>query len=584
MCLLIVNKKNFSCPCSWEVHWDAQGIVVTQIATLDTLSSHILCITSTTLLNHEPPPPMDMQMIYFNSPDKRHRQSASLTSPRLYGVGPTSVGVMTKPLITQTQLVVATTNLGEFFLVLCCLSYLKLSFGCNLLGTIYIWRVHPYEFKGKSVTQTDHYCIDDTFVLLSVHPDFAVDVDSGKHLIAIVHASDAPIVKASLTLTSLLSPSEMTPRGGKTHLTINTDRGGVSDTGGLSKYLLLCTSDTSGAICIHSAPYLITSDTELTTLPEEYLPESDRETRELLTFCSTISTPYPQTPLTSSSPSKKFRRHTAMMNASAAEQDSFHIADNEDISKLIMFSLCGQAQYASPVVHCEFESKHSPVSMAKFFIDSHVTNDYLVDPSENPYKRPDSSQVATFAENQDNNSKINTRVDSHGHEHVHIAVKTNIEDNFDDQIVITSLNLVFLNDEEKSVNATSLLQAQQERLQQAERKVDNIDNTAQVNRDSTDNEGTYFEEEEEPQPRTLLPEPSPSASSKRQSKHKKSHSKKRDNFNTEKNNAESELYNVGSECKQVAVVYEDDDVSVLNADDDVEHGDARGSDKEKRLV
>ena len=172
-------------------------------------------------------------------------------------------------------------------------------------------------------------------------------------------------------------------------------------------------------------------------------------------------------------------------------------------------------------------------------------------------------------------------MDSHGHEHVHIAVKTDIEDNFDDYIVITSLNLVFLNDEEKNVNATSLLQAQQERLQQAERKVGNIDN---INRDTTDNEGTYFEEEEEPQPRTLLPEPSPSVSSKRQSKHKKSHSKKRDNSNTEENNAESELYNVGSECKQVAVVYEDDDVSLLNADDDVEHGDARGSDKEKRLV
>ena len=119
----------------WEVFWDPEGIVVTQIATLDTLSSHILSLASTVLINHELPPREDMQKVFFNSPSKK-KTAVTLSSPRKAEKGrnsftvPSGSALVTTPRITHTQLVVASTN----------------------IGTVYVWRVHPYEFKGECAT------------------------------------------------------------------------------------------------------------------------------------------------------------------------------------------------------------------------------------------------------------------------------------------------------------------------------------------------------------------------------------------------------------------------------------------------
>jgi hypothetical protein len=107
----------------WEVLWNPEGIVVTQIATLDTLSSHILSITSTVLINHEPPPDSEMQRIYYNSPTKR---SSSQCQNNDFLSSMEHPNIITTSRATHTQLVVASTN----------------------VGTVYVWRVHPYEFIG----------------------------------------------------------------------------------------------------------------------------------------------------------------------------------------------------------------------------------------------------------------------------------------------------------------------------------------------------------------------------------------------------------------------------------------------------
>lgn len=97
----------------WQVLWDKQGIEVTQLATLDTLSSHILSLSSSTLINHEPTPDHSMQHIFFNSPGKK---SLNHTTSRA-DVAP----VLTTPRVTHTQMVVACTNLGELSCCVCLL-------------------------------------------------------------------------------------------------------------------------------------------------------------------------------------------------------------------------------------------------------------------------------------------------------------------------------------------------------------------------------------------------------------------------------------------------------------------------------
>mgnify|MGYP003386448884 CR=1 FL=1 len=124
--LIIMTVPNIypsACLRSWEVFWNRDGIVVTQIATLDTLSSHILSLSATTLINHDHPADAEMQHIYLNSPGKRtspfpnniknDTHNRALTSGARSGGGGGRGVQLPPPHITYTQMVVASTNLGQ---------------------------------------------------------------------------------------------------------------------------------------------------------------------------------------------------------------------------------------------------------------------------------------------------------------------------------------------------------------------------------------------------------------------------------------------------------------------------------------
>ena len=130
MSFTVTSHSCRGCICRWEVYWNLDGIVITQIATLDTLSSHILSLTSTVIINHEYPPDEAMQQIYLKSPG---RKSTSSNTPNKtvqraesgnFGSNYTPLalqGVMTAPRVSHTQLVVASTNLGTPPFRLACL-------------------------------------------------------------------------------------------------------------------------------------------------------------------------------------------------------------------------------------------------------------------------------------------------------------------------------------------------------------------------------------------------------------------------------------------------------------------------------
>jgi hypothetical protein len=254
-------------------------------------------------------------------------------------------------------------------------------------------------------------------------------------------------------------------------------------------HLLLATADTSGTICIHNAPYHISSDTELTTLPDHLLTAADKEARELNSFCRSghrgggggwggdVSTP-----TTPSTPSKRFREHTRQMNTARRiedkdededEDENFALNAGETLDDLIMFSVCGQAQYSSPAVYCEFQTKHRSTPGGNHNI-SYEVDRRLVDPEENPYKRREISLgrgVHGGKKEDIVGDSEHTRVDTHGHEHLVMHVDTSVDDEeegeegFDDgELVRTSINIVFLNDDRQQVNVTALLKVQQQRL------------------------------------------------------------------------------------------------------------------------
>jgi hypothetical protein len=96
----------------------------------------------------------------------------------------------------------------------------------------------------------------------TVHPEFAVDVDSGKNLIAIIHSSNTPVVHAKITLTSLNTQVQVsrsappTPMTGGlftpgSHQSLRSTVGNYQSSNQL--YLILTTADTSGVMNIHSA-------------------------------------------------------------------------------------------------------------------------------------------------------------------------------------------------------------------------------------------------------------------------------------------------------------------------------------------
>ena len=100
------------CVVRWEVYWDRRGVVIYPIATLDTLSSHILSLTSTILINREPPPNYHLQHVYLNSPSSHTRNDAAHTGTNKSPVK--SPRIRLDPIITYTQMLVASTNVGMY--------------------------------------------------------------------------------------------------------------------------------------------------------------------------------------------------------------------------------------------------------------------------------------------------------------------------------------------------------------------------------------------------------------------------------------------------------------------------------------
>lgn len=92
----------------WEVYWNQEGIVVTLLATLDTLSSHILSLSSTVLVNHDLPPNEDMARIFLKSPGRKTTPKKGADLDIL-----SSRGRAMTPRVSHTQMVVASTNLGK---------------------------------------------------------------------------------------------------------------------------------------------------------------------------------------------------------------------------------------------------------------------------------------------------------------------------------------------------------------------------------------------------------------------------------------------------------------------------------------
>ena len=420
-----------------------------------------------------------------------------------------------------------------------------------------------------------------------MHPDFTADVDSGKHLIAIIHSSDTPVVRAILTLTALpSSPNYLqstTPTGPSTP---NSRFSAMSTTGGTGPntlHLVLCTADTSGTLCIHSAPYHVNSDVELTTLPDEMLSESDQEAKAMSKFCKG-SRGCVSTPATPSTPSTRFREHTALMN-NFAEQDVVdsefaHVA-GEDEDDLIMFSICGQAQFPNPVVHCEFETTHRPNPAG---IVPYVKDVVTVDPKENPYKRRE--VVAVLNLDDAENSDPTSRRDKHGHVHVKVTVDTSDNDEFGDDPLKTCINVVFLNNDTKSVNATELLKFQQKRQRDVDLLVErNTNNNANVATMQPLLDVEQYDDDsgsdDEPLPRREMPRPSPSSSSKNQSStaaHSSTISRrpidgsKNSNKNQRPKSLLKKSVSYDFDRTQKATVYEDDEISALD-EEDIGHSD-----------
>jgi hypothetical protein len=133
------------CCTRWMVNWTRHGIAVSPVATLDTLSSSILGLSSSILLQTENTS-TSIVTSRHDSHDRKQQQS----------VGTNGSG---GPIVHKTQLLV----------------------GCTDVGTIYVWRVHPH-------------------AMLTSTPNYSPVLDAGMHLLSMVHSSDYPVINASVVL------------------------------------------------------------------------------------------------------------------------------------------------------------------------------------------------------------------------------------------------------------------------------------------------------------------------------------------------------------------------------------------------
>ena len=274
---------------SWSAIWNRKGISISLIATLDTLSSTILSLTGTVLTQTDtndgvPHPPA-------SSPATATARKASSPPQRKQAAAQAAH----LPTIHQTQLLL----------------------GCTDVGTVYIWRVHPDAMEAAS--------------------DTLPTIDSGLHLISMIHSSDYPVVNASLVLVDKSRHGKPVMENAMHFLHKEQ-----SDLDIDKSLLFVAASDTKGAVRVHSA-----------TLHDIIHGESSSPTSTALSANHSVMSPDMRSPAGSPSAALRSQRSTNLL---VRQLTGSPTRSKGSGPPTVLFSLVGEALYDSPVLMCSFRT------------------------------------------------------------------------------------------------------------------------------------------------------------------------------------------------------------------------------------